>query len=127
MKLNVDCLRDVLLTMQDMPRGETLSGNEIRAILDEYDEDDVDYSCLKLKEAGYIDAIIKEIPSGFIVLRLDDITFLGHQFIANIQSDSVWNDVKAISSKIGSQSISALTQIATSVISTIIKSQLGLI
>lgn len=112
--------------MEDMPRNESLSGAELREILSEFSGDDVDYSCLKLKEAGYIDAVIKILPDDFIVLELKDITFYGHQFIANVHSDSVWNDVKAVSTKVGSQSISALSQIATGIITAIIKSQLGL-
>lgn len=103
-----------------------LSGAELREILSEFSGDDVDYSCLKLKEAGYIDAVIKVLPEDFIVLELKDITFYGHQFIANIHSDTVWKDVKAVSRKIGSQSINALSQIASGIITTIIKSQLGL-
>lgn len=126
MKLNVDCMREVLLVMEDMPRNESLTGTELREILSEFSDDDVDYTCLKLKEAGYIDAVIKQLPEEFIVLRLDDITFDGHQFLANIHSDNIWKDVKVISSKVGSQSVNALSQIATGVISAIIKSQLGL-
>ncbi|MGC4018359.1 MAG: DUF2513 domain-containing protein [Muricomes sp.] len=126
MKLNIDCVRDILLVMQDMPRAETLTGAEIREILSEYPADDIDYSCLKLKEAGYIDAIISPYEDNFIVARLDDITFLGHQFLADVYSDNVWNDVKNVSDKIGSHSINALSQIASSVVTAIIKSQLGL-
>lgn len=32
MKLNLDCMREVLLVMQDMPRNEYLSGAEMREI-----------------------------------------------------------------------------------------------
>lgn len=125
MKLNIDCIREVLLTMEDMPRNESLSAAELRDILSDYSSDDVDYSCLKLKEAGYIDAVIKVIPNEFFVLELKDITFLGHQFIADIKSDSVWDNVKEISKKVGSSSLSSLTQIATGVATSLIKSQLG--
>lgn len=126
MKLNIDCVRDVLLTMEDMPRNESLTGSELREILSEYPNDTVDYSCLKLKEAGYINAVIGPYENDFIVCELRDITFQGHQFLADIYSDSIWNNVKNVSEKIGSHSINALSQIASSVVMAIIKSQLGL-
>ena len=36
MKLNIDCVRDVLLTLEDVPRGQTLTDPEIRQRLSNY-------------------------------------------------------------------------------------------
>lgn len=57
---------------------------------------------------------------------IPDLTPEGHKFLADVQSDNVWNDVKEVSKKVGSNSLNTLSQIATSIISTIVKSQLGL-
>lgn len=126
MKLNIDCIREILLIMEDMPRNESLSGAELREILSEFSADDVDYSCLKLKEAGYIEATIKVIPEEFFVLQLKDITFSGHQFIADIRTQTVWNETKSICEKVGSFSISAIMQIASGVVTSFINQQLGI-
>ena len=50
----------------------------------------------------------------------------GHQFISDIRSDNVWNHVKSLSQKVGSNSLSALIQISSGVITQLIKSQLGI-
>ena len=126
MKLNPDCMRDVLIVMESAGYLEELSPSAVYESLPDYSEDEINYSIIKLKEAGFIDAIIKEYNSGIAILRLDDITYIGHQFLANVRSDNIWNDVKQVSKKVGSNSISAISQIATGVISAIIKAQLGL-
>lgn len=126
MKLNPDCMRDILLVMEDAGYLEELSPSTVYEALPDYAEDEINYSIIKLKEAGFIDAIIREYNNGLAILRLDDITYTGHQFLADIRSDNVWNDIKEVSKKVGSNSISAISQIATGVISAIIKNQLGL-
>jgi hypothetical protein len=126
MKLNPDCMRDILLVMEDAGYLEELSPSTVYEALPDYAEDEINYSIIKLKEAGFIDAIIREYNNGLAILRLDDITYTGHQFLADVRSDNVWNDIKEVSKKVGSNSISAISQIATGVISAIIKNQLGL-
>lgn len=55
-----------------------------------------------------------------------DLSPAGHEFLANIREDGIWTDVKAISAKVGSKSLSVLTEIASGVVTQIIKSRLGL-
>ena len=55
-----------------------------------------------------------------------DLTPKGHEFLANIREDTIWNNVKTVSSKVGSKSLNAISQIASAVVTEIIKSQLGL-
>lgn len=126
MKLNPDCMRDVLIVMESAGYLEELQPSVVYKALPAYTEEEINYSIIKLKEAGFIDAIIREYNSRVAILRLDDITYIGHQFLADVRSDNVWNDVKEVSKKVGSNSISAISQIATGVITAIIKNQLGL-
>ena len=55
---------------------------------------------------------------------IKDLSPAGHEFIANIRSDSNWKKVKDISKNIGSSSLNALTQIAVSVVSSLIKDKM---
>lgn len=126
MKLNPDCMRDILIVMEKAGYLEELSPSTVYDALPSYTNDEINYSIIKLKEAEFIDAIIREYNDGIIILRLIDITYTGHQFLADVRSDNIWNDIKEVSKKVGSNSITAISQIATGVISTIIKSQLGL-
>ena len=127
MKLNPDCMRDVLLEMEKVPFSESLDIEPLCNSLPQYTYEDIVYSCYKLKEANFIQAIIKSYDDELHVISLDDITYSGHQFLADIRSDTVWNHVKEVGKKVGSNSVSALTQIATGVITAIIKQQLGFI
>lgn len=128
MKLNVNCVRAVLLELEKLPFQQSCTIDDLVAALPKYDSNDITYTCFKLSEANFI--IIKTYQSigmsGPQIHSIDDITYYGHQFLANIRSDTVWNDIKEISKKVGSNSISAISQIATGVITEIIKAQLGL-
>lgn len=125
MKLNPDCMRDVLLCMESAGYQEALELDDIIKALPDYSSDDISYSIIKLHEAGFIDALIRDYNDGVAIVYLNDITFNGHQFLADVRADNVWNDVKAVSKKVGSNSISAISQIASAVISAIIKAQIG--
>ena len=128
MKLNPNCVRDVLLELEKLPYQKSATIAELSTALPHYSEDEISYTCLKLSEANYIDiTIIKSIHAPSSVIRnINDITYYGHEFLNNIHSDTVWNDVKAVGSKIGASSISAFAQIATGVVTTLIQKQLGL-
>ena len=127
MKLNFDCVRDVLLELENLPLNETISADELIEPLAQYDEDTILYTCMKLIEADYLDANYSKYIDGGYSIIIKDITFIGHQFLADIHSDTVWNKVKNVAGIVGSTSIKALTQIATSVVTEIIRQQLGFI
>lgn len=59
------------------------------------------------------------------VYCLNDLTYDGHQFLADIRSNDIWIKTKSVASKVGSMSVSAIIQIASSVVSSVIKGELG--
>lgn len=52
-----------------------------------------------------------------------DISPKAHEFLANIRKDTIWQKTKDTASKIGASSLSVLCQIASSVVSEIVKLQ----
>lgn len=121
MKLNIDCMRDVLLFIESCDYGVHPSFQSIVDSLPDYDKNDIAYTCDKLYEAGFIKAVIKNyIRNQSVVVKVTDITYEGHQFLENIRSQNVWSKVKENATKIGSFSIPVLQQIATTVISDLI-------
>lgn len=132
MKLNLDCVRDVLFLLED---NLTITSNleicffgleEIVPILHQYNPGEIANVLLVLHEAGFIvaDSIFSEdCIEDILVSR---ITFNGYQFIESIRPESVWDKVKTISSKVGTFSINAISQIAISTITSLINAQLGL-
>ena len=57
---------------------------------------------------------------------IGDLSPAGHEFLANIRKDTVWNGVKSVAGKVGATSLSALTQIAANVVTELVKAQFGL-
>lgn len=123
MKLNYDCVRDVMLYLE-----ENLNfGNSIRDtnINLNYDIKEIRYSLLKLHEINYLDGSVSKYMDGGYSVITTDITFYGHKFIGEIQSDTIWDKTKSVSKDLGIQTINGITQIASSVISSLILSKLG--
>ncbi len=128
MKLDPNCVRDILLELEKQPFDTQTTIQVLALNLPNYQQEEVFYCCLKLYEAGYISANVVPIDGSFpIIQRIFDITFQGHEFLNNIRSPKIWNDILEVSDKIGTASISGFTQIATSVILTLIKSHFGLV
>ena len=126
MKLNSDCIRDILLLMEKADYEEVVYADTLFNSLQNYDKNTISYSVKKMVEAGLITAAIVNGDDRSEIEFLDDITYYGHEFLNNVRSDTIWKNVKEIGTKIEVNSINALTQIATGVISTLINHQLGI-
>lgn len=121
MKLNPDCMRHILLELEKAPFQKETYPDELYDALPKYPHDEIDYAILKMHEAGFINATIEKYLDGHIGIEIYDISFEGHQFLDNVRSSKVWTATKKVASDIGSTSIQAITQIATSVITEIIR------
>ncbi len=129
MKLNPDCIRDILITVEEIEYNSTYTIQQFHDQLPKYSIEELNYHCLHLINAGLIQGDILSVVRSVMpeVGRIYDMTYAGHQFLANIRSDNIWKGTKAIASKIGSSSLDAITQIASNVITELIKAQFGLI
>jgi len=113
MILNIDCIRDVLLKAEQCGIDEQLHFEELCKCLSEYSPEDLQYSCLKLKEAGYLD-VITSINLGVKlaeVVEIVDITYAGHEFLNTIRDDQNWSKTKETAKKAGVLSLKALMDI----------------
>lgn len=118
-------MRDILLFVESTPFRQKVPMETLYENLP-YTQDEIAYACIKMIEADFISGSWN-VPDGEItVYFISDIRYSGHQFLADIRSDSIWNNVKEIGKKVGSNSVSSLSQIASGVITAIIKSQLNL-
>lgn len=114
MKMNLDCMRDVLEYLQDMPLNDCKNVNELCNELTDYEHDDVQYTCLKLYEAGMISAVTFDtdnipLPS---IEYIYDITYHGHQFWAKIKDEGRWKGIKKVLPTIRDYSIDAINAVA---------------
>lgn len=124
MKLNQECIRDLLLYLEDnLSYKHDININGLK--LKEYSEEELIYTAERLIEANLISCVCaKGFDIPVIIAR--SITYSGHQFLDNIRDDGVWKETKKITSKVASTSIQIISDIASQVISNIISKQMGL-
>lgn len=117
MKLDIDCVRDVLLDLETFPIG-CYTLYDFKDSLDKHGINNVLYTLSKLKEAGYINAEISCWESGSIdCYGVYNMTFTGHQFLETIRANKVWTKTQGILNQIGSHSFDLVKQVATAVLS----------
>lgn len=106
MRLNPDCMRDILLVAEDhLPLNDSLPMTDLISLLPNYSEDELTYTCLKLKEGGFLKIFDIPVNRGFIVNEIQQLTYEGHQFLENIRDQSTWNKVKQKLPLLGSSSL----------------------
>lgn len=140
MKLNYECLRKVLLTLEetldldDEFDYEPLTLNEIVEIptlSNEFPRKDIAYCVYKLGEA---ELILCNLPravksnKGTFLYRTDyevnALTYKGHEFASQIRQDTVWNKTSKILGKVGVCTIKVISDIAADVIANLISANL---
>ena len=144
MKLNLDCVRQILLCVEEntglrkscffidsgLEESELMIGNSAISppdyqlkLLKEFDNDSLIYHINYCVESGLLSA---NEPLGLYQIFIADLSPKGHDFIENIRDNKVWSGVKNIATKIGSKSLNSVIQIATNVITQLIRAQFGI-
>ncbi|MDF2538852.1 MAG: hypothetical protein K0S76_1873 [Herbinix sp.] len=126
MKLNPDCIRDILFAVEETTTfdDDFYYGYEGQTSerLKKYPSDVVMYHIRQCDETGFFIGCKLTITDEYYI---DDLSPLAHQFLADIRSDNAWNKTKEIAKGIGTFSLDALKQIATSVTAALIQGALG--
>lgn len=127
MKLNHDCVRDLLLLVEEHAKyGESIDFSETE--FGNYSRDDILYTADKLIESGYLSGKKQFfIGSSYPDISVTALTWDGHQFLDNIRDDGVWKSTKTVLSKFTSVSLSLIGNIASQVITTIVQKQIDLL
>lgn len=119
MKFVPDCARDIMLAVEALESDKTLTVPRLAEMYPDYSEDVLNYHCLKLLEADFIDASAvpvrgKTLPQVSKILAL---TYDGHQALEDIRPQSVWQQAKEAVATVGSFSMHALAEAAAKVVS----------
>lgn len=127
MKLNLDCIRAILLEVEKCDYNESIPIEILEKRLPTYYNQDIRYNCLKLYEAGYISAICVHVDNSTLpyIHEIIDITYPGHEFLASIRKEENWEKTKEIGEKIGSFGLRMAGTIAEGVASAYFKQVLG--
>lgn len=114
MKLNPDCVRDILIAIEE--RSGYYKTVDFREIINsvDYSEDETLYHIRQCEMSGLIVGVKRMLRNNGII---KDLSPEGHEFLANIRSESNWSNIKKKAMEIGSFSLNALSQIAINYIS----------
>lgn len=126
MKLNPDCVRDILMECEEkctITKGIKFPCNQI-FIRDGrcYSSEETSYHLRQCELNGYFFRASKDLDRNFYV---SDLSPKAHEFLANIRSNDNWEKTKKIASGIGSVSLSTLSSVASNVISAAVKAYFG--
>ncbi|MEH6891884.1 DUF2513 domain-containing protein [Bacillus sp. JJ864] len=117
MKLNQDCVRDLLLELEEkltindhflLPHFNNLD------TVSKHGFDDTFYSFSKLLEASYLNGSYKYASGELFHLSVDSISWNGHQFLDTIRDNEIWSKTKNAVGSLSSASISIMSSLATS-------------
>ena len=130
MKLNPDCIRDILIALENLTTGVNTtyifhSWDEVPEqlpSLQKYPVDMLSYHIHQLDLCGML--YNANFPrDGFSFMHL---TPSAHEFLANIRQETNWNKTKEIASKAGSFGLSILKSISEGVATAYVKQRLTL-
>ncbi len=128
MKLNPDCVRDVLIYLEDALYYEedeqhhlgkpsigwtTVSRDE--RLSSKYLIDDIKYTIFQLHKSGIIDAKLNSTPQNILSLDIHDITWEGHELLANLRGEKLWEKTKNAAQELGVLSVKGLVKVAEAV------------
>lgn len=131
MKLNPDCVRDILLSVESICTCNRImnynsDSEDNPKLLRKYPCDEIVYHIQQCDKHGFLVDVNIRIEDEVYYISIKDLSPRGHAFIANIREDDIWNETKSIVEKVGSLSLPILAQIAENAIAERIESQTNL-
>ena len=124
MKLDYECVRDILLTVESLGLNQVLCLDNYKTfpMISNYSAEQIQYTVSRLNEAGFFpkDSVIEVI--GGIILRIDALTWEGHQYLDCIRDENIWSQVQKKLVGSGGAPLKVIGEIAM----TIIRSHAGL-
>lgn len=119
MKLNHECVRDLLLSIESLPKGTVWHTiphliEHTSLSSEKYSLEEIAYTATCLLEAGFIIAKPNyREPEYYEVQRL---TWNGHQFLDNIRDPEIWKQTKSAVSKVAGLSLSVFADVSKSIL-----------
>ncbi len=105
MRLNPNCIRDILLTVEE---NEDMYYPGQYELLNKYDSKEIIYHLKQCHMSGLLTNLSSYVDGGYCV---DDLTPQGHELISQIRSTSNWTKILKNLSEIGT-SIKTIIEVA---------------
>ncbi len=124
MKLNPDCIRAILLAVENTCDMEHYfsSAEDMDKIQGDFSAEEIAYHVRQCDLAGMLYNCKRK--DGVCIFSIGDLTPAGHEFLANIRDDSIWKSVKDVARKVGAKSTAAIAQVAKIVVTELIKERI---
>lgn len=140
MKLNKECIRDILLYVEENCQyyEHPQFGRRMRAVtyhllceseeFSKYNKDDIYYTISKLFEGHYVQGYVipKNSYSHFEMATIEGLSLVGHDLLDNIRPESVWKETKGVMQKVGDFSLGVMSQVAGETMAAYTKSMMKL-
>lgn len=97
MKLNIDCIYDILCAVEDTvdySHAFQYESDNIPEILSTYSNDELVYHIMQCEKSGLVSGVRIYGNADTIVVR--DLTPAGHEFLANARTHNVWKKIKSL-------------------------------
>lgn len=126
MKLDVNCVRDVLLEFEEFPMGSH-PFSAFKKSIAKYGSDNVLYTLYKLREAKFIHADIEADESGFPHCEaVYCIAYRGHEFLDSIRPSGIWDQISSAAGEGGTACLRVVSDIAVEIAKELLRKQFGL-
>ena len=129
MKMNVDCIRDVLLYLEEnltyvegkenlFQHAEINVQEIIDAMKQNYNVSDISYSIEQLIKGEYISTgmVVHGNNEELLICNIKDITWEGHEFLNSVRPKEVWQTVKEGIKTFGTMSLNVMKQYAETIL-----------
>lgn len=115
MKLNNDCIRDILLFIESNTDFEKpfINSDALITNLQSYDKNTIYYHIKMISQAELVDKVTFADNRPFLVYNL---SWEGHQYLDNIRDDKVWKLLKEKTNQLSSVSLKILISLAPKLI-----------
>ncbi len=114
MRLNPDCIRDILLSVEEVVQVDVLytydRDERAGTRLGQYDHDEIRYHIRQCAMSGLITGYEEWNCGNYI--KIHDLDPAGHTFLANIRSQTLWTKLKSHCVQAGIDSLPAIVQSA---------------
>lgn len=126
MKLDVECVRDVMLELETFSMGCHYF-HEFTNSTQKHGHDNVLYTLSKLDEARYINAEIALDEEGYPhCMAVYNLTFSGHEFLNSIRAPSIWKQIQGAAREGGTECLKVVGNIGITLLEEAAKKKLGL-
>lgn len=131
MKLNHDCIRSILLFLEDfkyivpneegIPSFRSVQIEQIYEAFPNHSKEDIFYSISNLGQAGFIEHSVTYLDGAVYYCSISYITFAGHQYLESIKNETIWNRIKStLSERSLGMSFDLIQTVASSLIQSVL-------